>query len=225
MGAVKAGRLPPKMMGRQSLEAWGYRRRDEGREYQTDYIAKCKAEGIEYKAGDEWLFPSREMLDYNVQDVVVTLALFKKFLTDKFYFGSLKQDLRLFAHCVEHDAAWACAKMERNGYPMNSEIVEGLYRELSIKRAELLINCGQLSVAGIHRRAARSSSSTREPGRLAEVPRVIYPKVGAIFKKPKSKAQRLGLEPCERDSRDTMEGAPFTPITFVEFNPGSGPLG
>ncbi|UZT50197.1 DNA polymerase [Enterobacter phage 02_vB_Eclo_IJM] len=32
MGAVKAGRLPPKMMGRQSLEAWGYRSgRDEGR--------------------------------------------------------------------------------------------------------------------------------------------------------------------------------------------------
>lgn len=224
MGAVKAGRLPPKMMGRQSLEAWGYRLGEMKGEYKTDYIAKCRAEGIEYKAGDEWLFPSQEMLDYNVQDVVVTLALFKKFLTDKFYFGSPEAGLEaVYALRLEHDAAWTCAKMERNGYPMNSDIVEGLYRELSVKRAELLDKLRSTFGSWYSPKGGKDFFKHPRTGvDLPKYPRVIYPKVGAIFKKPKNKAQRLGLEPCERDSRDTMEGAPFTPITFVEFNPGSG---
>ncbi|UZT49999.1 DNA polymerase [Enterobacter phage 01_vB_Eclo_IJM] len=100
---------------------------------------------------------------------MVTLALFKKFLTDKF-FGSLKQDLRLFTHCVEHDAAWACAKMERNGYPMNSEIVEGLYREPSIKRAELLDKLRSTFGSWYSPKGGKEFFKHPRTGRLAEVP-------------------------------------------------------
>lgn len=224
IGAVKAGRLPPKMMGRQSLEAWGYRLGEMKGEYKTDYIARCKAEGIPYQAGDEWLNPSQEMLDYNVQDVVVTLALFKKFLTDSFYFGCPESGLdAVYALRLEHDAAWTCAKMERNGYPMSKTIVEDLYKELSIKRAELLDKLR--STFGSWYQAKGGKEFFRHPRTgvdLPKYPRVVYPKVGGLYKKPKNKAQRLGLEPCEKDSRDTMEGAPFTPIEYVEFNPGSG---
>ncbi|QQM14982.1 DNA polymerase [Cronobacter phage vB_CtuP_B1] len=224
MGAVKAGRLPPKMMGRQSLEAWGYRLGEMKGEYKHDYIAKCKAEGIDYKAGDEWLFPSQEMLDYNVQDVVVTLALFKKFLTDKYYFQSEQFAFdQIYALRLEHDAAWTCAKMERNGYPMNTEMVEGLYRELTVKRAELLDKLRSTFGSWFAPKGGKEFFKHPRTGKdLPKYPRVVYPKVGSVFKKPKNKAQRLGLEPCEFDSRDTMEGAPFTPITYVEFNPGSG---
>uniref|UniRef100_A0A7D5JH74 DNA polymerase n=1 Tax=Escherichia virus LS3 TaxID=2743777 RepID=A0A7D5JH74_9CAUD len=224
MGAVKAGRLPPKMMGRQSLEAWGYRLGEMKGEYKHDYVAKCKAEGIEYKAGDEWLFPSQEMLDYNVQDVVVTLALFKKFLTDKYYFQSEQFAFdQIYALRLEHDAAWTCAKMERNGYPMNTEMVEGLYRELTVKRAELLDKLRSTFGSWYAPKGGKEFFKHPRTGKdLPKYPRVVYPKVGSVFKKPKNKAQRLGLEPCEFDSRDTMEGAPFTPITYVEFNPGSG---
>ncbi|YP_009949147.1 DNA polymerase I [Enterobacter phage EcpYZU01] len=224
IGAVKAGRLPPRMMGRQSLEAWGYRLGQMKGEYKTDYVAKCKAEGIPYSPGDEWLNPSQEMLDYNVQDVVVTLALFKKFLTDSFYFGSTEAGLNsVYALRLEHDAAWTCAKMERNGFPMSTEIVEGLYQELSVKRAELLDKLR--STFGSWYQAKGGKDFFKHPRTgvdLPKYPRVVYPKVGAIFKKPKNKAQRLGLEPCEVDTRDTMVGAPFTPISYIEFNPGSG---
>lgn len=223
-GAVRAGRLPPKMIGRQSLEAWGYRLGEMKGEYKTDYIARCKAEGIPYSPGDEWLNPSQDMLDYNVQDVVVTLALFKRFLTDKFYFATPESGLEsVYALRLEHDAAWTCAKMERNGYPMSTEIVEELYKELTIKRAEFLDKLR--STFGSWYQAKGGKDFFKHPRTgvdLPKYPRVIYPKVGTVFLKPKNKAQRLGLEPCEKSSSDLMAGAPYTPIEYVEFNPGSG---
>lgn len=224
MGAVKAGRLPPKMMGRQSLEAWGYRLGEMKGEYKTDYITRCKAEGIPYSPGDEWLNPSQEMLDYNVQDVVVTLALFKKFLTDKFYFGSPEAGLEaVYALRLEHDAAWTCAKMERNGYPMSTEIVEGLYKELTIKRAEFLDKLRSTFGSWYQPKGGKEFFKHPRSGvDLPKYPRVIYPKIGSVFLKPKNKAQRLGLEPCEKSNSDLMAGAPYTPIEYVEFNPGSG---
>lgn len=222
--AVKRGALPPFMMGRQSLEAWGYRLGIMKGEFKDDFKEDLKSKGIKYEAGMEWREGSQAMLDYNVQDVVVTLALLKKFLEDPFYFKGGQPDFdSVLALRLEHQAAWTCAKMERNGFPMNSDIVTDLYQELSVRRSEL--KDVLVSTFGSWYAAKGGKESFKHPrtgAPLAKYHRVIYPKVGAVYKKPANKAQRLGLEPCKKDSRDTMEGAPFTPVTFIEFNPASG---
>lgn len=241
MGLLRSGKLPGKRFGSHALEAWGYRLSVMKGEYKDDFKAALEEQGEAYEDGMEWLAFNEEMMAYNVQDVVVTKALLEKLLRDKHYFPA--DD---FIYCnaeefwaesieaidVEHRAAWLLAKQERNGFPFDTKAIEDLYVELASRRAELLKELTDTFGTWYAPKGGTEPFAHPVSGKpLYEwkngpcagkpIPRVKYPKVGGIFKKPKNKAQREGREPCELDTREYVAGAPYTPVEHIVFNPSS----
>lgn len=242
MGLLRSGRLPGRRFGSHALEAWGYRLGEMKGEYGEDFKKALEEQGEEYSEGMEWVAFNEEMMEYNVQDVVVTKALYEKLIADSHYFpdsvdftvtdSSTFWSESIEAIELEHKAAWLLAKQERNGFPFDTKAIEDLYVELAAKRAEILRKLTE--TFGSWYRPKGGTEPFRHPvsgkplyewkhGEFAgkPIPRVKYPKVGAFFKKPKNKAQREGREPCERDTRGYIKDAPYTPVEHVVFNPSS----
>lgn len=231
-GLLRSGRLPGKRFGSHALEAWGYRLGQMKGEYKDDFKRMLEDEGEQYTDGAEWLYFNEEMMEYNVQDVVVTKELFEHLTKQIFYFpnenpvGATEAD-RFWngsLECVklEHDAAWLLAKMERNGFPIDIKSLENLYAELAGRRGELLVELTNTFGSWYAPKGGTEPFLHPRTGKpLTKYPRVKTPKSGGVYKKPKNKKQREGLEPCELDTRDFMEGAPFTPVQHVTFNPAS----
>ncbi|PMX14142.1 MULTISPECIES: DNA polymerase [unclassified Pseudomonas] len=224
-GYVRTGKLPGKRMGSHALEAWGYRLGEMKGEYTDDFKAACALAGIPYVSGAEWAEWSPEMQAYCVQDVAVTTKLTTKLMSDPYYFPSglapngehWMQSIR--AVHLEHDAAWSLAQMERNGFPFDPEAAERLYAELAGKRSDLLVKL--IQTFGSWYAPKGGTELFRHPvtGKPIEnwsdgrpMPRVKYPKVGGVYLKGGTK----------KDKRETFEGAPYTPIEFITFNPASG---
>ena len=108
---LKQEKLPGKLFGSHSLAAWGHR------------LGNHKGD---YTGG--WETFSQEMLDYCVQDVEVTAALYQKII-DKNY---AQQALDL-----EHQVAWLMAKQERNGFHFDMKKAAELLGTLVQRRGEL----------------------------------------------------------------------------------------
>ncbi|UTQ80046.1 DNA-directed DNA polymerase [Erwinia phage Stepyanka] len=233
VGLLKSGRLPGRRFGSHALEAWGYRLGQMKGEYAEIFKKRLEEEGEEYHDGDEWVSFNEDMMEYNDQDVVVTNDLLATCLSHAAYFPDVGKPYQtmsateFWANCgesvlLEHEAAWVLAKMERNGFPFNENAIQGLYAELSARRSELKLEL--IDTFGSWYRAKGGNTPFLHPrtGKpLSKYPLIKVPKQGGIYKKPKNKAQRLGLEPCELDTRDYIEGAPFTPVEHVVFNPSS----
>lgn len=117
VGLMRSGRLPKALYGSHSLKAYGYR------------MGELK--GTYGEQEDAWDKFTPEMYEYNKQDVVVTLKLFRK-LMDKGY--------PLKAIQLEHDIAWVMAKQERNGFVFDKDQATKLYSELAGKRQVLYEN-------------------------------------------------------------------------------------
>lgn len=236
MALLRSGKLPGKRFGSHALEAWGYRLGEMKGEYKDDFKKLLEEQGEDYVDGAEWISFNEPMMDYNVQDVVVTKALLEKLLSDKHYFPPQDgcgdnwwmHDAVTFwqysceAVWLEHRAAWLLAKQERNGFPFNTKAIEELYVELAGRRSELLQTLTDTFGTWYQPKGGTELFLHPRTGKpLGKYPRVKYPKQGAIYKKPKNKAQREGREPCELDTRDYVEGAPYTPVEHVVFNPSS----
>ena len=108
---LKDGKLPGKLFGSHSLEAWGHR------------LGNYKGD---YKGG--WEAFSQEMLDYCIQDVEVTAHLYEKLMAKEYSPEAIK---------LEHEVAWLMAQQERNGFCFNEAKAGLLYAELSQKRGDL----------------------------------------------------------------------------------------
>lgn len=236
MVLLRSGKLPGKRFGSHALEAWGYRLGEMKGEYKDDFKKLLEEQGEDYVDGAEWISFNEPMMAYNVQDVVVTKALLEKLLSDKHYFPPeggcgdnwWMHDAVTFwqysceAVWLEHRAAWLLAKQERNGFPFNTKAIEKLYVELAGRRSELLQTLTDTFGTWYQPKGGTELFLHPRTGKpLGKYPRVKYPKQGAIYKKPKNKAQREGREPCELDTRDYVEGAPYTPVEHVVFNPSS----
>lgn len=233
MGLLRSGKLPGKRFGSHALEAWGYRLGEMKGEYKDDFKKLLEEQGEAYTDGLEWVSFNEPMMDYNVQDVVVTKALLEKLLGNTAYFPA--GDTNWWSHnamsfwsnsgesiWIEHRAAWLLAKQERNGFPFDTKAIEELYVELASRRAELLQKLTDTFGTWYQPKGGTEVFIAPKSGRpLYDYPRVKYPKQGGVYKKPKNKAQREGREPCELDTRDYMEGAPYTPVEHVVFNPSS----
>lgn len=200
MGLLRSGKLPGKLFGQHSLKAWGYRLG----EYKGTFGEDGPAVWEEF---------NEPMLDYCEQDVVVTVKLLQKFLNNLWYFpeagGSITESIRL-----EHDAAWLMAKQERNGFPFDVKAAERLEAELRCEREA--IRQELLDMFGSWYEPKGGKELFRHPKTGAEFPttqypRVVYPKSGAMYNKDgKTKARSL-----------YFEGRPYTPVKYIEFNPGS----
>jgi len=108
---LKQEKLPGKLFGSHSLAAWGYRLGN----YKGDYSGG-------------WETFSQEMLDYCVQDVEVTAALYQKIIDKDYAQEALK---------LEHEVAWLMAKQERNGFHFDMKKAAELLATLVQRRGEL----------------------------------------------------------------------------------------
>ena len=102
--------VPAKRRGTASLEAWGWR------------LADHK---IEFKDFSQY---SQEMLDYCVQDVQVTLKLWRFITQQRYPEPALK---------LEHDFALAINRQVRAGFPFDVDACLDLVDDLRAKQAEL----------------------------------------------------------------------------------------
>lgn len=103
----RRGKLPPKLIGGQSLEAWGHRLGD----YKGDFKGP-------------WETWSKEMQDYCEQDVRVTAKLVR-------LLASKKPDPRAVE--VEHKLTEYLEQQTRNGFPFNQDEAEKLWVTLTEK--------------------------------------------------------------------------------------------
>ena len=219
-GYLRTGKLPGKMYGSHALEAWGYRLGEMKGEYKADFIKDLDERGIIYEKGMEWRECNQAMIDYCVQDVVVTRALTMKLLNDKYYFSGDAGPEGIRAVRLEHQAAWTLALMERNGFPFDNDKAERLYSDLSAQRSDIMVKL--LKTFGSWYTPKGGLELFKHPKTGAELPkwpRVKYPKVGGIFKKQTAAQAKRGE--FIQDTRDFVEGAPYTPVILETFNPGS----
>ncbi len=114
-GLAQKGILPRNMIGRYSLESFGYRLG----EYKGDY-----------KGG--WEHWSQEMQDYCEQDVEVTTKLWQRCLDRKMKYSFSDESVNL-----EHDVAEIIGRQERNGFGFNRAAAEIFYTELLTRRIEI----------------------------------------------------------------------------------------
>lgn len=130
MGLLKKQKLPGKLFGSHSLEAYGYRLGLMKGEYASEFKAAFIAAWGEdaWGPGMEWESFSQEMLDYCVQDVEVTEALYQK-LTAKNYSPKAIE--------LEHQIQWLMSQQVRNGFHFNEGKAAVLYSTLSQRRADL----------------------------------------------------------------------------------------
>lgn len=108
---MASGKLPKKLYGSHSLEAWGNRLGN----YKGDYTGG-------------WEVFTQEMLDYCIQDVHVTHTLLDKLNSKEFSPQSIE---------LEHQVAWLMARQERNGFYFNEQKASELYSVLVKRRGEL----------------------------------------------------------------------------------------
>jgi DNA polymerase I len=108
---MNSGKLPKKLYGSHSLEAWGNR------------LGNYKGD---YEGG--WEVFTQEMLDYCIQDVHVTHTLLDKLNSKEFSQQSIE---------LEHQVAWLMARQERNGFYFNEKKASELYSVLVKRRGEL----------------------------------------------------------------------------------------
>lgn len=125
---MRDGKLPKKNYGSHSLESWGYRLGEHKGDYKDWFKDKCKNDGVEYEDGMEWKTFCQEMLDYNIQDTVVTHKLLDKVLAKEFSQDSID---------LEHQVAWLMAQQERNGFYFNEKAGSELYSVLVQRRGDL----------------------------------------------------------------------------------------
>ena len=111
---VRNGTMPAKLIGRQSLKAWGYR------------LGELKGTYGEQEGA--WDSFSEEMLSYCVQDVTVTKKLYAYLMR----IGAPQKAIEL-----EHQAQWLMSKQERNGFCFDVEKALKLQETLACRYAVL----------------------------------------------------------------------------------------
>lgn len=204
------GNLPGRLWGSQGLEAWGYRLgMNKG-----DYAKECKEAGI-----DPWAQWSVAMQEYCEQDTQTNLALYQliqqriqKIEEPKPVGEEPESTSRSIA--LEHATAWLCAKMERNGFPFKEAEAGKLYGHLVQRRQDLEAELQAIfppwweSVKEISVTKTRNEKMPEEFGTVTE--RRFSEKTGKELK-PYIGPPKVNFE----------EGATYTKVSRVTFNPGS----
>lgn len=115
-GLLRTGKLPGKLFGSHSLKAWGYR------------LGELKGTYAE-ETPDAWATFSEDMLNYCVQDVVVTKKLYERLIT--------KTEYPQVSIELEHGIQWLMSKQERNGFPFDVFAAQELEVTLRSRAADL----------------------------------------------------------------------------------------
>lgn len=113
---IEKGLLPTKLWASHSLKAWGYR------------LGILKGEFKEQNGEDAFKVFTPEMLEYCIQDVNVTEALYHQLSQIEY-----SKDAITF----EHEIAWIAGQMERSGWPFDVQSASKLYGTLSAQRENI----------------------------------------------------------------------------------------
>lgn len=122
---IQKGRLPSKLYGSHSLEAWGYRLKLNKGDYVTQFKERM---GDLYEPGMEWHVYSKEMEAYCVLDVEVTEKLYNNLNSKGFTEKSFN---------LEHQVANIIAEMERTGFYFNVKEAERLNMMFCIEHVKI----------------------------------------------------------------------------------------
>lgn len=199
-GLLKKKQLPGALFGSHKLEAWGYRLKMMKGEYADEFKARM---GDDYEEGMEWRECSQEMIDYCVQDVEVTYALWLKIEAKEYSPLALE---------LEHQLAWLMAQQERNGFPFDATKAATLYAKLAQRRGEL-----ERELKAEFRFWFAPDGPTRKPPKSRKV--WIQDDNGGDTRRIKKKGLPAYFE---RGSYEHYtEGVPYTKVKEVEFNPSS----
>lgn len=120
----KLKRVPKKLKGSHSLEAWGYR------------LGVLKGDyGSKESAWDKW---TPEMQEYCEQDVEVTEKLFLRLMREADeVMSDGKPAFGLECRELEHRVQWIIARQERHGFAFDQDKADELLRQLLSDRAEI----------------------------------------------------------------------------------------
>ncbi len=192
---AEKGELPKFLIGRHSLQAWGYRLKA----HKDDYSARMKEAGL-----DPWAAFSEEMLAYCVKDVELNVRLWKAM-------RKRRPDPRSIE--LEMEVAEIILEQERNGFPFNEAKAAELYGVLAARRQELLDQCAELFPPWYVGTAVVTTTKGR---------RMKRPELGQfevpVFHKSSGKLLRTKVEPVYEEF---VEGTEHTKVRLVTFNPSS----
>lgn len=230
---VRRGQIDGSCYGNHRLEAWGQRLGVLKGSYSEDFKNRVEASGDKYVDGMEWENFSEEMYDYNKQDIVVGEALLEKLLTNTEYFTNEPQGItekeRFWSSCshsiiLEHEAQWALQEMCRNGFPVDRKAIEDLYVVLAGERSKILQEVVEFFGSWYKPVNKQGLSFFNHPvtGKpLPKYPKVKYPKTGKVGEW-KERGRAPNKERYYVPSKQLyVEGAPFTPVEYITFNPAS----
>jgi DNA polymerase-1 len=136
-GHVWATKMPGQLMGRDSLESWGWRLNCHKGEYEGD----SRIEDIAERKRRKWEAWNPDMEDYGVQDVEVTAKLFdrcaKEFLTWARPADNGEHWMNSKCVLLETQTAHIIQRQERYGFLFDEKKAVQLYGVLASRRAEL----------------------------------------------------------------------------------------
>jgi hypothetical protein len=199
---VRVGQMPGKLIGSHGLEAWGYRLKlNKGdyakkREEQARELGMTDPKDIFEFTWGEW---NQEMHDYCILDTEVTLELWKLIQ---------RKSYAPMAIWLEHRFAYILAMQERYGFGFDKAAAIDLYTKLVARRIELKDELAKVFPGRwepVETRAFKRSCK-----------RWIAAADGAQVRINK----RAGVYESGFYSEE-QEGAEFTRIEWVEFNPSS----
>lgn len=217
---VARGQLEGRLTGSQSLEAWGQRlnewKGDYAKERAAEYKKRCADLGIAETKEDQAVFVwgtwNHSMQSYCEQDVEVNFKLFELIASKKYPDRAFRDEMAI---------AMLCQRIEVNGFPFNEKEAGKLVAELVGVRAEI-----EEELRGVY-----GAWIVPEPEKTPHANSASMGYWGETsFRYPDS--TRLGPADLTESGSPTalakrggakryFEGYPYTPIKFVEFNPGS----
>jgi DNA polymerase I len=118
------GRLPGKLYGSHSLEAWGYRLGEMKGEYEGDTRIADEKE----RKARKWEAWNPDMEEYGVQDVVVTRKLLDRLDPASYSQRAIE---------LEHRTQWILQRQVRFGFGFDDAAASDLYGTLTARRAEI----------------------------------------------------------------------------------------
>ena len=128
---IADGKLPPKLRGKHSVKAWGYRLGNPKGDYAEIREAEAIAKGITDKraiADYVWGTFNEDMFEYMLQDCRTNLDMWKHFNPAAYPQAPLE---------LEHRVAVVCDKIEEAGVPFDERAAGELQAVLVGKKAEL----------------------------------------------------------------------------------------
>jgi DNA polymerase I-like protein with 3'-5' exonuclease and polymerase domains len=235
LGRVASGKMPSKLIGSHSLEAWGYRLG----EHKGEYGVKLKDESDADYMERVWEHCNESMVDYCEQDVLLNVKLYYHLQEQIIKRGTTSKALD-----IEHAFAKIISRQERQGVLFDTPKALELENTLRVKASEAL-DVLRLSYKPKWFNKAPTKQQEHwcevaNPNNILEVCKksdatYTHPN-GAKYKAIKGKLfHRVSIAKANRRKKilcpltgkevlttNSIKGSVSSPLELKEFNPNSG---